>query len=411
MSKLAWVATTHINKEKLKMKTKKITTKTPSMKNKINQLGAGDPNLGQCFGSLHPTSVKALSGSDPELRKMIPGGKALSYDVEILPKRGKTHRTRKSPTTTELKSTLSPAFRALADEYKNHIVIVGYGGQSKKTSMPNLVIWFLLWLNQKGIQSIKKVKAKTIVDYYEHLLEIPNKRKPGGLSSSYIGHHLFSLKVLFDYLVNTNIINSSPVSLPKFIITRANPREIATLEEIKQMYKACETYRDRCILSLGYGCAMRRREIEQFKINHVKINQGFLFVVMGKNYKNRIIPFVDYVKNDLQKYLIDERYKYCNHNTQEYIGSFLINNHGRAMQGEDMNERLKYLINKTGNKELIGKNITMHCLRHSLATHLLDAGAEIEFVSKLLGHATLDTIEIYSRRRKSRNRAITLYKK
>ena len=70
------------------------------------------------------------------------------------------------------------------------------------------------------------------------------------------------------------------------------------------------------------------------------------------------------------------------------------------MQGDHINERLKELIANTNNADMTSKEITLHCLRHSIATHLLDNGASIEFVRDYLGHAEIDTVHVYARRRK-----------
>ena len=107
---------------------------------------------------------------------------------------------------------------------------------------------------------------------------------------------------------------------------------------------------------------------------------------------------------DLKDYLIYERAKYITKNNYESNPSFLINNQGTRMNGEMLNSRLKELIKLTKNYSLEQKEITLHCLRHSIATHLMDNGANIEFVQALLGHAEIDTAHLYSKRRKQQLR-------
>ena len=82
--------------------------------------------------------------------------------------------------------------------------------------------------------------------------------------------------------------------------------------------------------------------------------------------------------------------------------AFFLGNKGTRMKGEYLGEMLHEIINRTNNRKLISKEITLHCLRHSIAVHLIDQGAGIEFVRDFLGHSQIDTAHIYARRRKSK---------
>lgn len=89
---------------------------------------------------------------------------------------------------------------------------------------------------------------------------------------------------------------------------------------------------------------------------------------------------------------------------QEFEGGrpFFLNNTGTRAGGEFLSKLLKALIERTQNPSILRKEITLHCLRHSIATHLLDHGAAMEFVQEFLGHTTMDTSMLYSKRRKQR---------
>ena len=215
-----------------------------------------------------------------------------------------------------------------------------------------------------------------------------------------IRHHLFSMRLFFDYLLETGEIQSSPARLPKFQIGKANERNICTVEEILQLYAACETKRDKALLSIAYGCGLRRTEIQNLNTTDVLLHKGMLIVREGKGNKSRTVPLSNNVIKDLKEYLIYERAKYFLQNNFEDTPAFFINNTGTRMLGDKLNGRLKELILKTNNAKLIRKEITLHCLRHSIATHLIDKGASIEFVQQLLGHAEIDTAHLYSKRRK-----------
>ena len=81
------------------------------------------------------------------------------------------------------------------------------------------------------------------------------------------------------------------------------------------------------------------------------------------------------------------------------------------MQGQYLLDLLKEIIQRTQNPELLRKEITLHCLRHSIATHLMDNGASIEFIQQLLGHAEIDTAHLYSKRRKQQMNILSQIRK
>jgi len=259
---------------------------------------------------------------------------------------------------------------------------------------------FLFFIETKGFVTIQQIKASEIIAYYEYIRERPNQRKEGGLSDSMIRHHLYSLRLFFDYLLDANEIQSSPARLPKFQLGKYKERNICTVEEIIQMYEACENRRDRALLSIAYGCGLRRTEIQDLNTTDILLHKGMLLVRQGKNSKSRTVPLSNNVIKDLKEYLIYERAKYFSQNNFEESPSFFINNQGKRMQGDKFNDRLKEIIIRTHNNELMRKEITLHCLRHSIATHLIDKGANIEFVQTLLGHSEIDTAHLYSKRRK-----------
>jgi site-specific recombinase XerD len=81
------------------------------------------------------------------------------------------------------------------------------------------------------------------------------------------------------------------------------------------------------------------------------------------------------------------------------VNAFFVKK-GKRMTGQALNLRFKTLLSRTNDAELILKDLTLHCLRHSIATHLLDKGANIEFVQTFLGHSDINASHIYARKRK-----------
>lgn len=288
-------------------------------------------------------------------------------------------------------------FKQYLGEFKTALETQGYKGTGMYYS---IVREFLFFSESKGIACIIDIQAGEIIAYYEHLRERPNHRKEGGLSETMIRHHLFGLRLFFDYLMEAGEIESSPARLPKFNIGKPNERNILSTEEVQELYASCETKRDRALIGIAYGCGLRRNEIEKLNAVDVILNKGIVIVREGKGGKYRAVPVSDSVLKDLKEYMLYERYRNIIPGQQQ--AAFFVNDYGKPISGDKHNERLKSLIGRTHNPVIISKGITLHCLRHSIATHLLDNGASIEFVQKFLGHAEMDTAMVYSRKRKQR---------
>ena len=288
-------------------------------------------------------------------------------------------------------------FQRLLTEFRVEVRTRGYRNSKMSPTMIKEFLWFI---ESRGLTSLSQVKAAEIIDYYEHVRERPNHRREGGLSESMIRHHMYSLRLFFDYLLDVGEIETSPARLPKFTFGKPKPRNIPDLKEIQLIYAACETKRDRAFISVAYGCGLRRSEIAMLNVGDVLFYKAQLIIREGKGGKYRTIPLSEKILRYLKEYIVQERAKYFPARTKQSTNAFFLNDHGNRYQGDKLNARLRELIQMTKNQRLISKHITLHCLRHAFATHLLDNGANIEFVQQLLGHAELDTVHLYSKRRK-----------
>jgi integrase/recombinase XerD len=292
-------------------------------------------------------------------------------------------------------------FERLYSDFADFIRLKGYS-RGKNTCYASNVREFLFFVESRGTNEVKKVVAIDVVEYYEYLRERPNQRREGGLSESMIRGHLFSLRLFFDYLMDMGEVTASPAHLPKLTIGKCNQRQILTITEIKEVDKACNTKIEKALIAIAYGCGLRRTEIELLDTNDVLLHKGILIVRDGKGGKSRTIPLSDGGVKTLKEYIIDERPSLLTNESMESAPAFFINKVGTRMTGQYLNDLLKEIITRTQNPAILSKNITLHCLRHSIATHLLDNGAEIEFVQEFLGHSEMDTSTLYSKRRKQR---------
>ena len=275
-------------------------------------------------------------------------------------------------------------------DYKIYLERLGYSKNSIYM-LPKCVQEFL---EVQQINNLKQIIPSDIVRHHEYLQTRPNKRRPGGLSESHINHHIYALKTFFKWLEETGKLNINPISPLEFPSPKSKPREILTQEEIKALYEATETYRERAVLSLYYGCGLRRTEGIQLDVKDVHLRTGLLYVRAGKGAKRRVVPLSQKVAEDLKNYLHKER--------RAKLGetALLTGEMGNRINPETTVRELKNLLQKANIEKHLpdGKaGISLHHLRHSIATHLLASGLSVENVREFLGHSNLETTQIYTR--------------
>ena len=264
-----------------------------------------------------------------------------------------------------------------------HLERLGYGKSSIKM-LPRCLKEFLVC--QKDTQ-LENITSADIMHYHHYLQERPHKYRAGGLSESYISHHIFSLKLFFQWQLNTGSLSECPISSLEFKSPVSKTREILTQEEIQLVFASAETLKEKAILSIFYGCGLRRKEGEKLNLKDLHFRSNILYVREGKGKKRRAVPLHPKVRDDIKNYVYKER------KSQENEEAVITNKLGLRMSGNSYNEILKSLLNRTGIKKII----TLHCLRHSIATHLLENGLSVEYVRDFLGHKHLESTQIYTR--------------
>lgn len=266
----------------------------------------------------------------------------------------------------------------LLKKYERYLRLAGYAESTVKKRV-KLAQYLLDWCEKSSIPELDKV---LLDNYLEHL----QKRN---LSENTIAGSLSSLKNFAIFLRKTGLkVFDTDIKLQK---PDTPEREILSINEVKSLYNACESdiygIRDRAILSLYYGCGLRRTEGLNLNIKDIDFLQNTLFVSRGKGNKQRYIPLNKQVKDDLRNYLLNARHFF----EKEENPAFLLSLQGKRIARNTVVNRFKKLLNNT----LPTKEIGLHSLRHSIATHLLQSGMNIENLRKFLGHSSLETTQIY----------------
>jgi integrase/recombinase XerD len=270
---------------------------------------------------------------------------------------------------------------------------IGYADATVYASA-NYVRDFFFYLKQTEIRTIEDIDQVILTNYHKHLQIRKNKRQTGGLSSNYITSNINAIKRLSKYLQETGKpffevpIKTSPET--------ENTKTILTQSEIQKLYKACDNtilgIRDRAMLGIYYGCGLRRSEGLNLNLNDVLLKDKLVHVSKGKHYKERYVPMTESIREDLENYTYVARAKVQSFKPQQQQTALFLSMRAKRMHGNSIIIRLQKLAELAN----INKEIGLHTLRHSIATHLLQSGMELEEISHFLGHSGLESTQIYT---------------
>lgn len=285
-------------------------------------------------------------------------------------------------------------YRKQSDAFKQYLLQLGHAPHGARVKYYRLREFFS-FLETNGITEIKQIQANHINEFYHYIQNRPSKKKDGGaLTQKTVYDNMRAVQLFFNMLHIKGQIKINPSSTLKYPFPKAKEqRTILTQEEIKQLFENCTNPHERAVLSLAYGCGLRVSEMSQCNIEDVRLRENILIVPRGKGNKRRTVPMSAGVVKELADYFFNERVHY-NTTTQK---AFMVHSRGGRMRKYTFNKILQRIINRTKNKEIQEKQISIHNLRHSIATHLLEQGVPLEQVRQFLGHSQLESTEIYTR--------------
>jgi len=297
---------------------------------------------------------------------------------------------------------MNPSYKAILTEYLSWLDTLGYS-EKMTASCLSAIKEFFEWIEEKQIHGINQLTDKHINTYRSYLETRANKRRKGYLlSANHLNKIFIAIDKLLEFLHQYGMENA-PLPLRRLIKTDKTERifKITTFtqQEIKTLYdhipdtypnlpaahRQAIHYELKLAFALFYGCGLRRSEGFNLQIHNVDFDRKTVFVEQGKNYKDRIIPMSAGVYRELQDYVYNYRHR-------------LKLNHSRLFAGEIQAQilRLKHLQKICGDEQIKSKRLTLHTLRHSIATHLLQNGMSVENIALFLGHSSLDSTQIYT---------------
>ena len=169
----------------------------------------------------------------------------------------------------------------------------------------------------------------------------------------------------------------TPPKIPKKLPT------VLSKEEVKKLIEVTTHEKSRLIIKLLYATGLRLSECLNLKIEDLELNEKMGWVRSGKGAKDRLFTLPDILINDIQRYT--------------RINGITSGHLFRGRKGSMTPRNVQKIFNYAGKKAGLNKRVTPHKLRHSYATHLLEAGTDIRVIQELLGHSNLQTTQIYTR--------------
>lgn len=253
---------------------------------------------------------------------------------------------------------------------------------------------FIVFCHERALVKASEVTKPVLERYQRHLF---NYRKADGQPLSIVHQHgqLTYIKLFFRWLARNNYTLSNPASeieLPKLPIRL--PQNILTVEEVERILAVPDVtnpigLRDRAMLETFYSTGLRRRELAHLKLYDVDFTRGTLMVRQGKGRKDRVVPIGERALAWIEKYLADVRPHLA---IEPDDGALFL-----AVSGGPLNpDVLTSMVRRFIETAEVGKKGACHIFRHATATLMLEGGADVRYVQEMLGHAGLNTTQIYT---------------
>jgi integrase/recombinase XerD len=254
--------------------------------------------------------------------------------------------------------------------------------------------FFLAWCGERGLTEPTEVTRPVLERFQRHLFHY---RKHDGEPMSFRSQHvrLVALRCWFRWLTRQNLILHNPASeieLPR--LGRRLPKHVLTISEVEQVLQQPDIadpigLRDRAILEVLYSSGIRRAEVIHLKLYDLDVERGTLLVRQGKGKKDRFVPIGERAIAWVEKYIHEARPQLV---TEPDLGTMFLTGAGEEISPDHLTLTVGAFVQKAN----LGKTGACHLFRHTMATLMLEGGADVRYIQQMLGHAELSTTEIYT---------------
>lgn len=252
---------------------------------------------------------------------------------------------------------------------------------------------FIAWCGERGIVRITEVTRPVLMRYQRHLYHATTR---GGrpLSAAGQANRLMAVRSFFRFLTRENVLLYNPASeleLPK--LEKRLPKDILSAQEAEAVLSQPDVttplgIRDRAMLEVFYSTGMRRQELIDLERQHLDHERGIVAIRQGKGKRDRFVPIGERALAWIDKYLADVRPEL----ELRDVNTLFLDEAGQKLDPHRVSRAVRGYVERSG----VGKKGRCHLFRHTMATLMLENGADIRFIQQMLGHALLSTTEIYT---------------
>jgi len=268
-----------------------------------------------------------------------------------------------------IKAQLSPDVKAQVQSFKKWMEQKRYAENSIKTYIHQLEIFF-------GYYASKSPESISNDDITRFNTEFILKN---GLSPTFQNQTVSALKLFYGKNYK-RLLNIEEIERP----LKAKPLpKVFSKPDLEKFFHAITNPKHQMAMMLIYSCGLRRSELINLRLEHLNSKRKQLSIINSKGKKDRVIPLSDRTLEKIKSY-------YYAYRPKQYLieGQFP----GKPLTASS----LQKVFEKALTKARINKPYTIHCLRHSIATHLLENGTDLRYIQELLGHKSSTTTEIYT---------------
>jgi integrase/recombinase XerD len=272
----------------------------------------------------------------------------------------------------------------------------GHSGNTVET-YHGMLKHFVRWAEERKLSDWKHVTLNHLMLFLEHERKRPLENQPRDskrrLSSESVYMSIAALRAFYRFAENEKLLPTNiaeNLSLPRR--WKRLPKSL-TDSEIDQLLAPLPIQTpamlcDQAVLELAYASGLRLSELCGVRLEQLHLESGFITVI-GKGNKERVVPVGAKAIEALNNYLTAGRPKLV---TPRSPANVFLTKRGTKFARETMWKHVKQRVKQAG----VQRNVTPHMLRHSFATHLLENGADLRVIQELLGHAQINTTEIYT---------------
>ena len=320
-----------------------------------------------------------------------------------MPRAGQRLKTRKpaavKPVVRQNKPADALAHNRLVRYMEDHfewMLVTGYSADTVRARRQALRK-FIGWADERGLDDPREI-TKPMLERYQRWLfyyRKPEGKDAGGpLSIGMQYQYLAPLKTWFRWMSREHHILANPAAdldLPRQ--PERLPRSVPSVQEVEAILAEAEPgtaqgLRDRALLEVLYATGLRRMELAGAAVYDADLARGILWVRHGKGGRERVVPLGERAMAWLDKYLVEARPQLLSADTT----ALFLNDYGEPVHADFISGKVKRYMEFAG-VEKVG---SAHLLRHACATHMLEGGADIRFIQEMLGHANIETTQIYT---------------